>query len=798
VPDVLSGAPMDHKPGFYGRLAARVMDHPRATIAIVLTLLALSGVSSALWLRINPDLLQLLPKENSVVKAIKDLEKEEGGVNLLTISVEGEDPAQVDAFAKLLTARLAALPEVDYALYDIDPDLAWNIGLHELPPEDLGIIRDRLRAAIALGPAAANPFLASRLLDLGPLTEKLKSPGQSAALASSKGVSRILVRPKGSGTDVAFAKTFMADVYKVLGEVDPKRYGARVAWIGGPYRHNVEDFESINHDLTWTTWVSVVLTFLIIAIAYRDPRAILLILIPPLIGNGLAFGYAVLVVGTLTTFTSFFTAILVGLGVEFSVHLYSRYREERLKTDDLREAVIRTWDVLGPPSFTAALTAAGAFCSLWAAGFEGFRQMGTLLAGGNLLCFASVIVTLPLFIMWREKRPHAVPLRDIKLKIRERPPTYRLAPLALLILVMFTGLMAFQIPNIPFQYDMSELRTRGLAFNDLDEEQRELAQESYSPIVVSYDDADTLYADFQKISADMASGALPEIGRAISVFSVLPRDQDKQVAALREIADLSRDPNVQYLPPQVQENLRKIASADLRPLVADDLPYALRHVIGAAGTTHRMLLIPTGNMWDLRQMVKLHRVLERELPDRKYAGGYLAQSILFRVIKRDGPRVALTALVFVFIVTLIDLRSLRTALGAVGALLAGMIWAGGVMAIFQIKLSMLNFVAIPMLLGIAIDVVIHLLHRLHEEGPGRVLYTLATTGWASAVATSTSIASFGALLVASNQGIRSLGVLVVTGLIVVTTAAFVLVPLGWMTTWKIQGQLPSRELEQTD
>ena len=35
-------------------------------------------------------------------------------------------------------------------------------------------------------------------------------------------------------------------------------------------------------------------------------------------------------------------------------------------------------------------------------------------------------------------------------------------------------------------------------------------------------------------------------------------------------------------------------------------------------------------------------------------------------------------------------------------------------------------------------------------------------------------------------------------MIVVTTAAFVLVPLGWMTTWKIQGQLPARELEQTD
>src|SRR4029450_781364 len=108
---------------------------------------------------------------------------------------------------------------------------------------------------------------------------------------------------------------------------------------------------------------------------------------------------------------------------------------------------------------------------------------------------ASVIVVLPLFIVWREKRPHAVPLRDIKVKIQERPPTYRLAPRALLILVGFTGLMAFQLPNIPFQYDLSELRTRGLAFKDLDEEQRELAQESYSPVVVSYDDENALYDD---------------------------------------------------------------------------------------------------------------------------------------------------------------------------------------------------------------------------------------------------------------------------------------------------------------
>ena len=75
------------------------------------------------------------------------------------------------------------------------------------------------------------------------------------------------------------------------------------------------------------------------------------------------------------------------------------------------------------------------------------------------------------------------------------------------------------------------------------------------------------------------------------------------------------------------------------------------------------------------------------------------------------------------------------------------------------------------------------------EGPGKVTYTLSTTGWASLMSTITTIFSFSALLIATNQGVQSLGTLVVLGLAMVTIAAFVSVPLGWMMTWKIRGDL---------
>jgi hypothetical protein len=80
---------------------------------------------------------------------------------------------------------------------------------------------------------------------------------------------------------------------------------------------------------------------------------------------------------------------------------------------------------------------------------------------------------------------------------------------------------------------------------------------------------------------------------------------------------------------------------------------------------------------------------------------------------------------------------------------------------------------------------------LKQEGPGGILRALTTTGWASALGTSTTVVAFAALSLAGSQGIRSLGLLVLLGESAVTVAGFVLVPLGFATAWRLQGRHPS-------
>ena len=172
-----------YTPGVFGRLARAVMRSPRRSALWVVTVCLLAfGLS--MFLKVDPNLLGLLPPDDPTTQAIQKINDEEGGSNLVTIAMRGEDPEVLDAFMTELAGQLSQMDGVDYVLYELDDELAWRLSLLQLSPEELDVLKRRLQAAVALGPGAANPMIASRLLALGPLTEKLSS-GTTASLMES-------------------------------------------------------------------------------------------------------------------------------------------------------------------------------------------------------------------------------------------------------------------------------------------------------------------------------------------------------------------------------------------------------------------------------------------------------------------------------------------------------------------------------------------------------------------------------------------------------------------------------------
>ena len=778
---------MDGSRGPYGRLARAVLSH-RAPVAIALAILIVISLLLSSRLAVESNLLSLLPDDEPAVQALRALNEEEGGVGLLTLAFEAKDPATLDPFLDDLVVRLEALDDVRFAIHEVDPDLAFQIGLLQLPPEDTADLATRLKGALLMGPGL-NPFVMQRLMNVVPISDRMKQTKTVDFLGDpAAGKGKVLVRPVGPSTDQEFCERLMAQVDVVLREANAEAHGIELRWMGGAYRHVVEDRAGIRRDITRTGIASAILVLIVMAAAFRSIRATVMVYLPLIASNAVALATLSVLFGSINTFTSFSVAILLGLGTDFALHLIGRYREERARGVGLEDAVANAWDRAGPPCMTAALTGAAGFLALATARFQGFSQLGVALALGLMICLGMVLVSLPLLIPLLDPRP-PVPHLTPRGK-RESRSTYRWSPVGLMFAVLATGVAATRIDDLTWEFDISTLRTDGLAYAELSEEERVFARESFSPVVVSYPNMEQLRADQLIVEAAMTNGRLPHIGRALSLDNVLPPDQDQRVAHLRMIKSLRDDPNYPYLPQTIRESVDKLSNWHGNVLTAAELPESLQVLLGADGTHHRLLLFPKGNMWDLREASKLLDEVDTALPGRDMAGEFLALGSLYDVVKRDMPMMTLLSLLMCTVLAALDLRRMAWVAVAIGTLLGGVFWTAVAVGAVGVKLSIVNIVGLPILFGISIDVCVHLMHRLEEEGPGGVRRALRTTGMASLISTLTSILSFGTLLLASNRGVRSLGLLVAIGLTIEFLVTAILMTLAWSAGWRISGRAP--------
>lgn len=781
----------------FGLIASTVLRHPRRWgLAIVVSTIVAALL--AVNLRVDSDVLKLMPPDDPSVQALADLDRLEGGIAFLSIAVTGPDQATVDAYMTELQPRIESLNEVRYAIWQVDPAVAHRLGVMQLSQDELGLIRDRLKGALALGPAASNPFIASRLMDLGPLTAKLASSGHSFNLSSAPNTDRLIIRPAGSAHDIPFDRRLMDKVHAVLRETDPDSKGVRIAWIGGPYRHAIEDVDGIDHDLAWTSIAAIVLISGALLLAYRDWRAVLVIMIPQIVGSAWTMGFAKVAVGSVNMFTSFAVAVLVGLGNDHAIILYGRYREERVAGHPLHDAIVRAWDKGGPPSLTATLTSAAGFFSLLVASFRGFQQLGIIIGVGVPLCFLSVILSVPLLLQWFDPEPRGglIP-SEVAANDTSKPALYAWAVPVLAISALITVGAAVVIPRIDFDFDLSTLRTAGLAFDELPPEEQALAQQSYTPIVVDYPDNASMTQDYDRVTAEIAAGRFPEISRVLSIRTVIPADADARASIVDEIAVLAHDPDARYLPIPVQKNLAALTATpngEKFSLTEADLPAPLLGLLGADGDHHRMLLLPTGNMWDISQSAVLADAVKEHLPGRRVAGEYLIQGTLYVLTLKDLPRVAIVALALVTILMGFDLRRVGATAWGMGVQVAGLIWAGGALVPLGLEFNLVNIVGIPICVGTGIEFAIFLMHRLDAEGPHGVRRAVLTSGLASVLCMVTTLLGFASLLFAHNRGIRSLGVLVCVGDAVHAIAGFVMLPAGaaLIYTWQTRRQLAAK------
>lgn len=751
-------------------------------VTMLLALVALAGVAAwvAGHLGFRGDFIELLPEDSYEVKNLRFVEQRAGGSGYLVVQLTGGDAAQRRAWAASLAARLEQERTfVRYVEYRFEIDFFKQRSLLLLPLPELKRLRDEVQARVKYEKLRENPLYVDVTGTVPPDFQAIEKEftahaPKSEYLESKDGQELYLyVKPTGSAGDLDFDRALIAAAQKAALE-RPREL--RVAFTG-PFVIRVEEDEVMRRDLANSGVVAALLSILIIAIATRRAAGIVVVVTPVAFGLALTFAFAFIAVGHLNPVTGFLGAILLGLGVEYGLHLSLRYWEERRTLEPLpamRDAVTATF----PGALTSAATNAAAFAVLLFAHFGAFRQFGAIAAVGVMSTLLGAYLVGPPVLMIAEKlRPFRAPKKPAEPKLRFTFSTDKLIP-PIVLLVAFGAWSLTQAPKIGFQTDLRKLKGESPA-TDLDDHIQRQQGLIMSPAIFhlpTLEDAEKLTELAREVKAN--AGPASSFDEIASLNDLVPRQVEEHLAVIQDLRHLADG-----LPESVRQG-EFSALLDPKPYTAEEVPLVLRRRFTSEQNGTFVLIFPRYRGYDTDELARWSFELDRVLNQARSAGldahlldGNWVAAKIFALVRQDGPLILGGAGLVVFLMIAASLRSLSRTVLVAFPLFVGLASVAGAMKLFGLQLNFLNVVVLPSLLTIAVDNSVNLFHRYLEEGEGSLAHVLEHTGFAAFVSTLTNASGYGALIVAHHAGLRSIATLALAGVACTFVGTTVLFPL---------------------
>jgi uncharacterized protein len=228
-----------------------------------------------------------------------------------------------------------------------------------------------------------------------------------------------------------------------------------------------DEMQSSTNDSTRATlWSLVIVVILFLASFQRLSRPVMAI-ITMLIAVGWTIGFTTLAIGHLNLLTVTFATMLIGVGIDFGIHIIYGYEEERAVGVEPRPAMLETMRHAGVENLTGAVTTAVAFWAICFTDFRGVAELGAIAGTGVLLCFIAMITVLPAMMFLQEQRrpDHSVAKFQpgwawVLARLENLTLTY---PRIVLLLCLIVSAWCFSnMGKVKFDYNLLNLQSKTL------------------------------------------------------------------------------------------------------------------------------------------------------------------------------------------------------------------------------------------------------------------------------------------------------------------------------------------------
>jgi predicted RND superfamily exporter protein len=795
---------------FARRYASWIERRRRAILAasIVFAAIAAFGASQ---LRLFSDLSYLLPQDSRSVRDLRAIGARARVLGTAIVAVIADDPKIRHDASVQLRDKIVALPLVSSVTFDdrAQRDYGWNNRWLFADLKDLETARAAIEAKIRQAKLDANPLYIG-LDDPAPadgdaadklrkrLREEEAKQKESGELVGSHGrLQMMIVRTAFSSGDIDKDNQLLAGLGTIMQQVRVAVPGADIG-LAGDVAVSVAEHDSILNGVLLATLVTVSLVMLALIWFFRSPLAVGALSWSLAVGTVATFAFTELAIGHLNLATAFLSSIVIGNGINVGILVTARYLEELRHGRDGAEALAAALANTIAGTLTAALTAAVAYASLMITVFRGFRHFGVIGGAGILLCWCAAYTVLPAALSIA---------RHLGMKPRSEPPIGRwlakllpnhlgITAIVTIVLIAGAGVVTVRyLTDDPFESNFKNLRSRG---DTIAEEQRWMHEvdvafgqgidagfviavprrEDVAPLKQRLRAADTNAAERDKLFASLAS-----------LDDMLPSQQPEKLAVLAQIRELLSSKDLEQLDDAERAELAQLRPPDdLRVLGDDDIPEAMAWpFIEADGSRGKLLLATAGKgyeVWDAHDTERfVDKIRALQIPPEVHFGGvsFVFADVLDAVLS-DGPRATLAALLGAMLVVVLVVGRNRHGFVTIMCGLGGTILMLGCSALLGLKINFLDFVALPITIGIGIEYAVNIVTRERQEGPGRGRAAIATTGSAVALCSYTTIVGYGSLVLSQNLGIRSFGLAAMLGELTCLTVALFLAPaLLWVT-----------------
>ena len=628
---------------------------------------------------------------------------------------------------------------------------------------------------------------------------------------------------------VYFARDLIAEVKKDFPEIEVGLTGEDVI--------STDEMITTQQDVELASKIALSGVSLLFIIAFRGIVKPLLAVLSLLVALAWSLGFTSLTVGHLNILSVVFTTILIGLGIDFGIHILERYKEERQSGADILPSLHNTLQGTGQGNFSGAITTAMAFGAMALTDFIGIVELGWIAGWGILFCMVAMILLLPALVTleekWRKPNLPKSTKKSVSSKISGLDKIFNHYKLIIVVCSLLVLLASLSLRKNFFDYNLLNLQAKGTeavqyemrilenagrsawsaAFlaDSLEEVQQKEAKLKNLSTVENVESIAAMVPDNQIENAEFIKENLAPMFSEIFVeeenelfslkalkktlkrirFKLQGREgkEDKVAQAAREIDQFFKKNEI-LEPELVKASLEGFSNklfTDYRKLMEDlklnadprfieisGIPKSLRERYISDHGKFLITVFPSVDIWDIEKREKYLKDLRSV--DFNVTGSAVHMFNSTRLMTEGYIKGGIYAMVAIVIYVFFVFRNIRTVLFILIPVFAGSIWTLGIMDLTGLKLNMANLVILPLILGIGVVNGIHITHRYREEKDKNQVVLSKSTGQAVILSSLTTMIGFGSMMVADHYGVYSLGLVLSLGVFCCLIASITFLP----------------------